>query len=84
MSLSSASRHLQYEKIYSVQGCYVYGFHDRMVNTVCVHLHEVLIEKKKEFLFISKNVDLSWWVSCRNMVSGVIFLHIIASCDAHD
>ena len=48
MSLSSSSRHLQYEKIYSVQGCYVYGFHDRMVNTVCVHLHEVLIEKKKK------------------------------------
>ena len=58
MNRSSASRHLQYEKIYSVQGCYVYDFHDRMVNTVCVHLHEALI-KKKEFLFISKNVDLS-------------------------
>ena len=58
MSLSSASRHLQYEKIYSVQGCYVYGFHDRMVNTVCVHLHEVLIEKKKSFCSLAK-----MWIS---------------------
>ena len=54
MSLPSASRHLQYEKIYSVQGCYVYGFHDRMVNTVCVHLHEVLIEKKRVFVHQQK------------------------------
>ena len=60
MSLSSASRHLQYEKIYSVQGCYVYGFHDRMVNTVCVHLHEVLIKKlkKKSFCSLAK-----MWIS---------------------
>ena len=58
MSLSSSSRHLQYEKIYSVQGCYVYGFHDRMVNTVCVHLHEVFIEKKKSFCSLAK-----MWIS---------------------
>ena len=40
---------------------------------------------KEEFLSISKNLDLSWWVSCRNIASEVgCFQNLKASCNAHD